>query len=80
MTRTGNRCRRASVQIGTIDALLAELCIRHKLVLLTAGKDFLHAAALCALRVWRPLNEEAAWSHRPVVPANTGAQRLWGRD
>jgi len=26
-----NRCRRASVQTGTIDALLAQLCIRHAL-------------------------------------------------
>ena len=25
-----NRCRRAGVQIGTIDALLAQLCIRHR--------------------------------------------------
>ena len=24
-----NRCRRAGVQVGTIDALLAHLCIRH---------------------------------------------------
>jgi len=30
-----NRCRRAGVQIGTIDALLAELCIRHGLTMLT---------------------------------------------
>ncbi len=28
-----NRCRRAGVQAGTIDALLAQLCIRHKLTL-----------------------------------------------
>lgn len=49
-----NRCRRAGVQIGTIDALLAQLCIRHKLVLLTADQDFLHAAAHCALRLWEP--------------------------
>jgi predicted nucleic acid-binding protein len=26
-----NRCRRAGVQVGTIDALLAQLCVRHKL-------------------------------------------------
>src|SRR6266704_4540279 len=30
-----NRCRRAGVQIGTIDAVLAQLCIRHDLTLLT---------------------------------------------
>ncbi|MCL4183228.1 MAG: PIN domain-containing protein [Burkholderiaceae bacterium] len=45
-------CRQAGVQIGTIDALLAQLCIRHDLTLLTTDKDFTHAARRCALRVW----------------------------
>ena len=45
-------CRRAGVQIGTIDALLAQLCIRHELTLLTTDNDFVHAAAHSALRVW----------------------------
>lgn len=49
-----NRCRRAGVQMGTIDALLAQLCIRHELVLLTTDKDFMLAAAHCPLRVWGP--------------------------
>ena len=49
-----NACRRAGVQIGTIDALLAQICIRHKLLLLTTDNDFLLAAARCELRVWRP--------------------------
>ena len=35
-----NRCRRAGIQIGTIDALLAQLCIRHDLTLLAADNDF----------------------------------------
>jgi predicted nucleic acid-binding protein len=48
-----NRCRRAGVQIGTIDALLAQLCIRHDLTLLTTDRDFHHAARHCPLRVWR---------------------------
>ena len=48
-----NRCRRAGVQIGTIDALLAQLCIRHGLTLLTTDNDFVHAAAHCPLRVWK---------------------------
>ncbi len=48
-----NRCRRGGVQIGTIDALLAQLCIHHKLTLLTTDKDFVQAAAHCPLRVWR---------------------------
>ena len=47
-----NACRRAGVQIGTIDALLAQLAIRHDLTLLTTDKDFTHAAKHCALRVW----------------------------
>jgi predicted nucleic acid-binding protein len=47
-----NRCRRAGLQIGTIDALLAQLCIRHGLTLLTTEKDFALAAAHCPLRLW----------------------------
>jgi predicted nucleic acid-binding protein len=47
-----NSCRQAGVQIGTIDALLAQLCIRHDLTLLSTDKDFTHAARHCALRVW----------------------------
>ena len=49
-----NTCRRAGVQIGTIDALLAQLCIRHELALLTTDKDFMLAARHCALRLWTP--------------------------
>ena len=44
--------RRDGVQIGTIDALLAQLCIRHGLTLLTSDHDFVLAAAHCPLRVW----------------------------
>ena len=47
-----NTCRRAGVQIGTIDALLAQLCIGHELTLLTTDQDFVHAAKHCALSVW----------------------------
>jgi predicted nucleic acid-binding protein len=47
-----NACRQAGVQIGTIDALLAQLAIRHDLTLLTTDQDFTHAAKHCALRVW----------------------------
>jgi predicted nucleic acid-binding protein len=49
-----NRCRRAGLQIGTIDALLARICIRHRLTMLTTDKDFLLAASHCPLTVWRP--------------------------
>lgn len=48
-----NRCRRAGVQIGTIDALLAQLCIHHDLTLLTTDRDFGHMAAHCPLRLWQ---------------------------
>lgn len=47
-----NRCRRAGLQIGTIDAVIAQLCIRHGLVLLTTDNDFILAARHCPLRVW----------------------------
>lgn len=47
-----NRCRRAGVQIGTIDAVIAQLCIRHELVLLTTDNDFVLVAPYCSLIVW----------------------------
>lgn len=46
-----NTCRRGGVQIGTIDALIAQLCIEHDLALLTADKDFVHAARFVPLRL-----------------------------
>lgn len=49
-----NTCRRAGIQIGTIDALLAQLCIRHELTLLSTDNDFKLAAKHCTLRVWSP--------------------------
>lgn len=50
----GNRCRRAGIQTGTIDAVIAQLWIRHDLTLLTTDNDFALAASHCPLRVWRP--------------------------
>lgn len=47
-----NSCRRAGVQMGTVDALIAQLCIRHELVLLSTDQDFVHAAKHCSLKVW----------------------------
>jgi predicted nucleic acid-binding protein len=40
------------VQIGTIDALLAQLCIRHGLTMVTADADFTHVAEHSRLKVW----------------------------
>lgn len=47
-----NRCRRHGVQLGTIDALIASLCINHRMTLLTADRDFDHAARFVPLQVW----------------------------
>lgn len=48
-----NHCRRSGVQIGTIDALLAQLCIRHDLTLLTSDSDFKRIAGHSTLKVWK---------------------------
>jgi predicted nucleic acid-binding protein len=48
-----NRCRRAGVQVGTIDALLIQLCARHDLVMLTTDRDFRLATRHCDFRVWQ---------------------------
>lgn len=45
---------RAGSQIGTIDALIAQLCIRHGLMLLTTDQDFLRIKKISALQVWQP--------------------------
>jgi predicted nucleic acid-binding protein len=47
-----NHCRRRGVQAGTIDALLAQLCIRHELTMLTADEDFGHIAKHSTLKLW----------------------------
>ena len=47
-----NHCRRSGVQVGTIDALLAQLCIRHGLTMLTVDKDFRQIADHSTLKLW----------------------------
>lgn len=47
-----NACRRAGVQIGTIDALLVQLCGRYEMTLLSSDKDFAHAARHVPFRLW----------------------------
>ena len=47
-----NACRRRGVQVGTIDALLAQLCLQHGLVMLTTDADFSNMAEFCALEIW----------------------------
>jgi predicted nucleic acid-binding protein len=46
-------CRKRGVQVGTIDALLAQLCVRHELTLLTTDGDFSLVANHCPLTVWK---------------------------
>ena len=48
-----NLCRRHGVQAGTIDALLAQLCIRHGLTLLSTDRDFGHIAEQSSLQLWK---------------------------
>lgn len=47
-----NQCRRQGLQVGTIDALLAALCLRHDLTLLTTDADFRRVAEVTQLSVW----------------------------
>ncbi|MEO7742212.1 MAG: PIN domain-containing protein [Usitatibacter sp.] len=48
-----NLCRRAGVQVGTIDAILTQLCIRYDLTMLTTDGDFSGMAAHTSLRIWK---------------------------
>ena len=47
-----NTCRRSGVQVGTVDALIAQLCIRQGLTLLSTDQDFAHAARHTKLKLW----------------------------
>ena len=47
-----NTCRKAGVQLATVDALIAQLCIRHDITLLSTDKDFVHASQHCKLKLW----------------------------
>ena len=47
-----NDCRRQGAQVGTIDALLAQLCIRFELALLTTDTDFTQIARHQPLALW----------------------------
>ena len=49
-----NACRRVGVQVGTIDALIAQLCVRHALTLLSIDRDFENVARHTPLKLWRP--------------------------
>ena len=47
-----NHCRRNGVQAGTVDALLAQLCIENELALLTTDNDFSYIARFSDLKIW----------------------------
>ena len=49
-----NTCRRKGVQVGTVDALLIQLCCRHELTMLATDQDYEHAAKHVPLKRWRP--------------------------
>jgi hypothetical protein len=46
-----NACRRKGIQTGTIDALLAQLCLRHELELLTTDNDFKYISEVYPLHL-----------------------------
>jgi predicted nucleic acid-binding protein len=48
-----NLCRRSGVQVATIDALIAQICVRHGLTLLTTDSDFHQIKKHAPLRMWQ---------------------------
>jgi predicted nucleic acid-binding protein len=46
-----NKCRRSGIQVGTIGALLTQLCLRHDLAMLTTDGDFRSIARHCDLKL-----------------------------
>jgi len=47
-----NSCSRCGVQVGTIDALLIQLCRRNDMTLLTTDQDFHAAIKHVEFRLW----------------------------
>ena len=47
-------CRRAGVQLDSVDALIAQICISNNLMLLTDDADFTHAGRHIPLSLWSP--------------------------
>lgn len=47
-------CRRKGIQVTTIDALLAQLCLRHELTLVTTDADFRRIASVRPVSLWAP--------------------------
>ncbi|MDI6816111.1 MAG: PIN domain-containing protein [Actinomycetota bacterium] len=49
--RLRNTCKKKGIQIGTIDALIAAVCIKHDLLLLSLDKDFQAMAGIMPLQL-----------------------------
>ena len=49
-----NTCRRDGLQVGAIDALLVQLCLRYELLMLSTDRDFELMAPSVGLRLWGP--------------------------
>lgn len=47
-----DECRRQGIQVGTIDALIARLCISRDLVMLSTDRDFGYIADCTPLQLW----------------------------
>ncbi|MGB8817004.1 MAG: PIN domain-containing protein [Rhizobiaceae bacterium] len=46
-----NHCRRNGIQVGTVDALIAQLCIENELTLLSTDQDFGHISRHTSLKL-----------------------------
>ncbi len=68
-----NTCRRRGVQVGTIDAILARLCVRHDLEMLTTDRDFEHMAPHVGLRLWRARGPDPTPEPRTPAPRAPGS-------
>ena len=51
--RLRTECRRHGIQIGTIDALLAQLCVARECVMLSTDQEFALVAERSPLRLWQ---------------------------
>lgn len=58
--RLANSCRRAGAQLGSVEALLAQLAIANDLALLTTDRHFENAAEVVPLRVWQSKSRREA--------------------
>ena len=65
-----NSCRRCGVQVGTIDALLIQLCRKNDLTLLTTDQDFHAATKHVEFRLW-----SATWAASKTACIDPGIRR-----